>query len=232
MTRPFIVLDCEATPMVKMRECRADNSLVYDLGWIVTDGETVFEKRSFVITDIFYADFMTSAYYVKKLPLYHIGLFTGEWIAISMINAKNTFADDCAKYGVRDVWAYNCQFDEGALAHTIEYLSNGFCSTFFPSNVRVRDIWSAVGSTICATKKYVDWCFNNGYVSKKGNPSTSAETVYRYIIDADFIEAHTALADCEIECEILIKVRKRHQRFKQTSGQGWREASNIAKAMK
>lgn len=231
MTRKFIVLDCEATQEVKTRECRADAALVYDLGWIVTDGETVFEKRSLVISDVYFTRAMETAYYAEKLPQYAAGLLTGEWTMTNMVKARELFATDCADYDVREVWAYNCQYDRKALAHTCEVLSNGFVRDFFPASIKIRDIWGAAGSTICATAKYVRWCVENGYVSEKGNPTTNAEVVTRYLTGEDFKEAHTALADCEIELAILMTAKKRHQKMDTREGQGWREAAKIAKGL-
>lgn len=231
MTRKFIVLDCEATQEVKTRECRPDAALVYDLGWIVTDGETVYERRSLVISDVYFTRAMETAYYTEKLPKYAAGLLTGEWVMTNMVKARELFAEDCANYGVREVWAYNCKYDRVALAHTCEVLSNGFCREFFPAGVKVRDIWGAAGSTICATVKYVEWCAANGYVSAKGNPTTNAEIVTRYLTGEDFIEAHTALADCEIELAILMAAKKRKQKMDTREGMGWREAAKIAKGL-
>ena len=231
MTRKFIVLDCEATQTVKTRECRPDAAMVYDLGWIVTDGETVFERRSLVISDVFYTKAMDTAYYAEKLPQYIAGLQIGEWVMTSMARARELFAEDCADYDVREVWAYNCKYDRIALSHTCEVLSNGFCCDFFPAGVKVRDIWGAAGSTICATVKYVEWCAANGYVSAKGNPTTNAEIVTRYLTGEDFIEAHTALADCEIELAILMAAKKRKKKMDTREGMGWREAAKIAKGL-
>lgn len=231
MTRKFIVLDCEATQEVKTRECRPDAALVYDLGWIVTDGENVYERRSLVISDVYFTRAMETAYYAEKLPQYAEGLFTGEWIMTNMVKARELFAADCADYDVREVWAYNCKYDRVALAHTCEVLSNGFIRDFFPAGVKVRDIWGAAGSTICATVKYVEWCMENGYVSAKGNPTTNAEVVIRYLTGENFIEAHTALADCESELAILVAVKKRKQKMDTREGVGWREAAKIAKGL-
>lgn len=232
MTRPFIVLDCEATQEVKTADCRPDAALVYDLGWIVTDGETILEKRSLVISDVYFSRAMETAYYAEKLPQYVAGLLAGEWEMTNMVKARELFAADCEQYDVREVWAYNCRYDRVALAHTCEVLSNGFVCDFFPAGVKVRDIWGAAGSTICATAKYVRWCAENGYISAKGNPTTNAEIVTRYLTGEDFNEAHTALADCEIELAILMTAKKRHQKMDSREGQGWRAAAKIAKAMK
>lgn len=231
MTRKFIVLDCEATQQIKTNECRPDAALVYDLGWIVSDGNEVVKRRSLVISDIYFNNSMKSAYYANKLPRYEAGLLAGEWTVVNMVKARELFAADCKEYNVSEVWAYNCRYDRIALAHTCEVLSNGFVNEFFPANVKVRDIWGAAGSTICATAKFVKWCVANGYVTAKGNPTTNAEVVTRYLTGEDFVEAHTALADCEIELAILLAAKKRKQKMDTREQQGWRAAAQIAKGL-
>lgn len=227
--RPFIVLDVEATQTVKTAICRADLALVYDLGWIVTDGETVFERRSFIISDVFYSPYMENAYYADKLPQYYVAadLIDGDWVMINFAGARRQFFADCVAYGVKDVWAYNCRYDRMALNNTVKTLSNEFVTDFFPADVSIRDIWGAAGTTICNTKKYVRWCMDNNYLTEKGNPITNAEIVYSYLIQDDFVEDHTALADCEIELDILNAALKRKQKMDTREMQGWRAPSKI-----
>jgi hypothetical protein len=64
-------------------------------------------------------------------------------------------------------------------------------------------------ATICDTNKFVRWCQLTNHVTAKGNVQTNAETVYAYLTrNADYVEAHHALQDCEIESEIYFKARK------------------------
>ena len=233
--KPYVVLDTETAPQENFdARNMAKTSLVYDFGYVITDGETVFCERSFIIAETFYNDnLMQSAYYAEKIPMYRAGM--GEvWEVASFLTAWRIFKEDCTKYGVKDMFAYNARFDRDVLNHTIEFYSNGFVKFFFPYKMRIKDIWTMAGGTICATKKYVKWCMTNGYISPSGNPKTSAEIVYRYVTkDAGFIEAHTALNDAKIENEILKKIRKRHQKTNtKPNGTGWRSAAAIARVLK
>ena len=231
MTKKFIVIDTETAPVVPSDEVDPRNMRVYDLGWIVTDRDgVIYEQRSYIIANTFFNHaLMQGAYYADKLPQYYQGMGTA-WEVISFLDAYKQFAADVKQYNVRDIWAYNARFDRSALNATIEDYSNGFRAFFYPFGCKVRDIWDYAGSTICNTKKYVAWCRENGFVSDKGNPQTSAEVVYRYITGRnDFAEAHTALNDCEIELSILRAARKRHQKARKSMGQGWRDAAKIAK---
>ena len=70
-------------------------------------------------------------------------------------------------------------------------------------HIPVKDIRGYVHQFL-VTKKFKSFCDEHNYYTESGNYSTTAETVYRFIFnDTDFIEAHTALNDSEIEAEIL-----------------------------
>ena len=53
---------------------------------------------------------------------------------------------------------------------------------------------------------YIAFCESNNKFTESGNYSTTAETVFQYLInDIDFTEEHTALSDSIIEFYILMK---------------------------
>jgi len=229
-----MVLDTETAPTIKYHDSNIhpETMLVYDIGWIVASGDTgaILERRSFVVAETFYSEYMESAYYADKLPQYYEGLGT-DWTADNFINIWQQFKNDVIEYNIKNIWAYNAKFDEIVLNNTIKTYSNGFVKWFKPYKCNIRDIWD-YASCITKTKKYVTWCVLNGYVSDKGNPSTSAEVVHRYLTDDnDFIEAHTALADCEIENAILTAAKRRHVKTRHSKGQGWRDAAATKKEM-
>ena len=226
--KPYIIIDTETAPTANFDPRNmGGTSLVYDFGWIVTNGEQVFERRSFIVSETFNnADLMNSAYYARKLPQYRAGIGK-DWTLAPFLEIYSQFIADIHTYNVRDVWAYNANFDRDALNNTVATYSNGFRPYFFPYNIRIKDVWSAAGDTICNTDKYVLWCLDHNYTKPSGNPLTTAEVVYRYLTsNIDFIEAHTALAACEIENYILQRVRKRKQKHNTTPNRsGWRKAS-------
>lgn len=237
MSRNFIVLDTEGVDTIPSNDGKPhpESGLFYDLGYLVAnrDGDILVE-RSFVNSDvIFDTRRMNSAYYADKLPQYMEGL-NRKWTVADTFDIWQQFKRDVAAYNVRDIWAYNARYDEQITNSTIRTLSNGFTRFFTPYKTRYRDIWDYAGSLICNTKKYVRWCYANGYVSDKGNPSTTAETVYRYLHnDLSFIEEHTALSDAHIELEILLTAFRRHNRkARKSKGQGWRDAAKLAKDLK
>lgn len=76
------------------------------------------------------------------------------------------------------------------------------------------DTWQAFFETIGKYRKYNKFCCENGFVTKSGNIQMTAEVCYRFISgDLSFEEEHTALADCEIEAEILRAVWNTHRKF-------------------
>lgn len=235
MSKKFIVLDTETAPLTPGNGTDPRNSRVYDFGFVVADKDgVVYEKRSLIIGETFAnAKLMMNAYYRNKLPQYYEGMRNGEWEVVTMLEAFNIFRAAIEKWGVHDFYAYNAKFDRAVLNATLADYSNGFRSFFFPYGSTYGDIWDIAGATICNTKKYVKWCAENGYMSEKGNPKTSAEVVYRYITkNHEFVERHTALSDSEIELSILLKALKRKKKNPHTIGAGWRGAANIAKQLR
>lgn len=230
----FIVLDTETAPTETFSDGRVhpETSRVYDLGWIISDGENILAERSFIIAETFFNHaLMNSAYYTSKLPQYYEGMGR-EWKVVSFLEAWRAFKQDVRDYGVSDVWAFNARFDEMACNATIRDYSNGFQSFFIPYGIRVRDIWDYAGGSVCNTTKYVKWCMENEKLTASNNPSTSAETIYQYLTGAiDFVENHTALQDCHCELFILNKARKRKQKTRHSKGQGWRDAAKIKKEL-
>ena len=237
MARNYIVIDTEGVDTVTREQndgVHAETSLFYDLGFAVVSGAdgSIIEEYSFINSDVFFNnELMTSAYYANKLPKYRLGMGT-KWQVANTKTIMDIFADACKRHNVKHVWAYNSRYDKDITQNTVSVMSNGFKSFFTPYGTEWRDIWDYAGSTICNTRKYVKWCIDNGYMSAKGNPSTSAETVYRYITkDNSFKESHTALEDVHIELQILQAAKKRKQKARKTRGHGWRDASKIAKSM-
>lgn len=237
----YVVLDTETAPIVK----RNDNQVnpyemrVYDIGWIILNGNTgeVLETRSYIVAETFNnVALMRSAYYADKLPQYHQGAgYTpnSTWVIKPFSEIWYQFRMDCKTHDVKTFAAYNVKFDLGALDATVRDYSRNFQQFFKPYKMGVLDIWDFAGATICNTKKYVKWCVAHGFVSAKGNPSTSAETVHAYLTNNPaYIECHTALEDALIESQILLACLKRKGKKPKSKGQGWRKASKVAKELR
>lgn len=230
-----LIIDTETAPTHKSKRPDGSLSLVYDMGGVVRNTKTgeIVHSFSFVIADTFYNNrMMQSAYYAHKLPQYHAGIASNDWLTVSFKYAYDYINSLISSYGIRTVWAYNAKFDIATLDNSIYFYSNGWIDKFFPATVTLKDIWARC-SNITGSEKFVQYCFDNGYLSEKGNPQTKAEIVYRFLTqNDDFIEAHTARSDAEIEAYILTCAQHNKKKARRGIGDGWRAASATAKAMR
>lgn len=107
------------------------------------------------------------------------------------------------------VCAYNAKFDVTVCNNFAKALDMSY---FFTPETEIWDIWNIALNIFCKSRNYVNFARDNGFVTPKGNVSSSAETVYRYITNnPTFVESHTALNDTGIEAEILAKAFARHK---------------------
>ena len=230
-----LIIDTETTPTRKVpMYLMAANSLVYEFGGVVRDTKTgeIVKSFSFVISDTFYNNtLMQSAYYAKKLPQYHEGIAKGLWLSVPFKYAYEYVNSLIEEYGIKTVWAYNAEFDVTTLNNSIKTYSNGWINEFFSKKITVKDVWARCAN-ITGTKKYVAYCVDNGYLTAKDNPKTSAEIVYRFLTQNDtFIEAHTALNDAEIEAFILTCAQKKKTKALRGIGRGYKMAADTMQAM-
>jgi hypothetical protein len=193
----IIVFDTETTSIKK--------PFAYNIGYKVVNVESreTLVRRDFVVEQVWQnLELFSSAYYVEKREIY-----------VSRMRARKVIQD---KFGYicrqmyRDIktneiehgYAYNSGFDIGVFA---------FCCEWYKvqnplDNIQVHDIWGFVSEFISNTEDYKFFCETNGLFTDSNNYSASAESVYKYITkNLDFVEEHTALADSEIESEILFE---------------------------
>lgn len=188
------VFDTETTSL--------DKPFCYNIGYIIinSDNWEVLERRSYVVEQVWHnLPLFQSAYYASKRPLY-----------ISAMRAHTTIMDKfgyiCAQmrrdfkhYEVKFAYAYNSSFDEKVFNFNCDWYK---CINPF-DEVPIYDIRGFVHAFLI-DDNYKKFCEVNQYFTETGNYSTTAETVYRFVFnDTDFVEAHTALNDAEIESEIL-----------------------------
>ena len=194
-----------------MRICIFDTETVslekpfcYNVGYVIYDTEssTVLHSEEFVVEQIWHNDalFCTS-YYADKKPLYinrmkaqKVRMEKWGYITQKMCRAFRN-------YNVEIAFAYNSSFDEKVFDFNCDWFK-----TINPfDNVKVLDIRGYVHSFISCTEAYQAFCEEHKLFTESGNYSTTAEAVYKYLTgNTDFIEEHTALADAEIELDILL----------------------------
>ena len=177
----------------------------YNIGYVIynTDTDEMLAQKDFVVEQIWHnIPLFSTAYYADKRPIYVNRMRAKKtkmnkfgYICKEMIKDLNTF-------NVEYAYAYNSSFDEKVFEYNCDYFK---CNNPFDT-VPILDIRGNVHNSFAFTQKYKDFCEEYNLFTEKGNYSTTAENVYRYITGIiDFEEEHTALADSMIELVILIR---------------------------
>lgn len=194
-------------------------SLVYDLGWVITDKQgRIYEKKSYVICEIFVEmrDIMKSAYYAEKIPTYWEEIKEGSRILANFQTIRKDFLKDVKKYGVNQFFAHNARFDLNALNNTIRYITKSKQRYFFPYGSEIWDTLKMARQTVGQQKSYKTYCVNNSYMTKHKVPQVrlTAEILYRYITgNEEFSESHTGLEDVLIETAIMAHCFRQHKKM-------------------
>lgn len=207
----FLVLDVETANNL-------DFPLVYDIGFIVGDKQgKIYEKFSFAISETFdyYQDLLQTAYYAEKIPQYYIEIANGARTKVNFYTMRKTLLDIMEKYNIKEVYAYNCRFDRGALDNTQRYFTKSKYRWFFPFGTKFYCIWNMACSTLLQQKSFKPRARAKGWYTLSGaNLSTSAEIVHRYITgDDDFLEEHKGINDVLIEYDILLRCLAQHKKM-------------------
>lgn len=204
MRKVFAILDIETI---------TDARLAFDIAWILYDSKgNELERHNYLVSEIaetLFAQILIrrDSFMKNKSQFYMDGMAFNSFEIMSLYNIYCGFHAAAAKYNAKIVMcAYNAKFDYSVLNDNMQAY---YGMDFFNDNVEIVDIMTMALATICDTNKFVRWCQLNNMVTEKGNVKTNAETVYAYLTrDTDFVEAHHALQDCEIEADIYFKARK------------------------
>lgn len=204
MKKVFAVLDIETL---------TDARLAFDIAWIVKDSKgNTLEKRNYLVSEVLDTPFASilirrDSFMKNKADFYMDGIAFNSFDIKSLDYIADDFCGIAARYNAKVVMcAYNAKFDYSVLN---DNMNAYYGMDFFNENVEVVDIMTMALATICDTNKYVRWCQLTDHVTAKGNVQTNAETVYAYLTrNSEYVEAHHALQDCEIEADIYFKARK------------------------
>lgn len=196
----IIVLDCETTNDI-------DCPLTYDIGFQVCDYEgNVYATFSYVVADVFLdKSLMESAYFIDKIPQYKEDLANGVREMRTLKTIRDVIRSVCKLYNVKKVFAYNCRFDYKATNNTERYITKSKIRFFFPYGTKFYDILKLARIALKDDTIYREFCVANDYVDKRNCNRHTAEIVYRYWFDKDFVEEHCGLEDCKIEYQLLLK---------------------------
>lgn len=200
-----IVLDTETTNSI-------DDPIAYDIGFAVIDiNGKVYEAHSYVVADVFLdKELMASAFFADKIPQYWEDIKNGNRKLRKLKTIKYILADVCKQYGIKKICAYNCRFDVKSGNLTQRFLTSSKYRYFYPYEVEFMDILKLARNELKNDKEYGEFCYKNNYLTKRGQRRYTAEIVYRYLFDNDFVESHTGKEDCIIEGKIMTELLKRN----------------------
>lgn len=193
--------------------------LIYDIGWQVIDRRgNVYEQKSYIVKEIFFGekDLMQSAYYAKKIPQYLEDIAEGKRIVADYYTIRKDYIDTMARYNTNTVCAHNARFDYNSTNITQRWLTKSKYRWFFPYGTEIWDTMKMARDVVCTTKSYIEFCEQNGYMTKhkKPRPRATAEILYRYISgNNEFVEEHRGLEDVDIERQILAYCFRKHKQM-------------------
>lgn len=191
------------------------NVFCYDIGWQVIDKHgNVYEKRSFVNSDIFYheAELMKSAYYANKIPLYLEAIREGRAKVANTYEIRQQMLKDFKDYEIKIFCAHNSRFDYNALNTTERWTTKSKYRYFLPYGIEVWDTLKMARDIMKNKPTYRKFCEDNNYLTKSGQLRYTAEILYRFISrNNNFIEEHRGLEDVEIETQILAYLFRQHK---------------------
>ena len=187
------VFDTETTSL--------DKPFCYNVGYVVIDTEdwSTLCARSYVVEQVWHnLPLFQSAYYASKRPQYVAAMRARTTIMDKFGYICRQMSKDFRNFGVEIAFAFNSSFDEKVFNFNCDWYK---CNNPFDT-VPIKDIRGFVHHFI-VNDEYKKYCDDNSYYTESGNYSTTAETVFRFLFNDDFVEAHTALNDAEIEAQIL-----------------------------
>lgn len=206
----ILIFDTETTSINK--------PFCYNIGYVIfnTDTDAVLLKRDFVVEQVWHnRPLFESAYYANKRPQYVQGMRAHSIVMDKYGYIQRQMARDIREHNVEGAYAFNSPFDDRVFDFNADYFH---CNNALDC-VPVYDI-RGYAVRYLMNEAYKDFCDENAeikngvgerkFVTDKDGYKTTAESFYCFLRnDCWFDEAHTALADSEIELEILRACLKR-----------------------
>ena len=210
MTREkFIVLDVEGM----------QGKRPYNVGYIIADRYgKIYKKHSFAFPACIWENIAESlrigqAVEMTKKNIQEILIDSDKprrkrkYKSVTTEEFANQFFKEIRRYKIKRIFAYNCNFDKGAISRLLGE------ELFAELDCEWCDIISGLLPRFC-TAPYLNFCLTNGYLSPKGIAQYKAEIAYRYFFgDLNFEEEHTGLEDALIEYALLLISFKSHKKL-------------------
>lgn len=203
----YMILDTETTSNAKT---------VYDVAYTIIDHQgNIIEQANYLVKEIIEHPFLRGIlqrdqFSAAKYKQTYAELYTRTPMVKSFLDIRRNLRRAVRQYNC-PVIAYNVAFDQTALNDMAQDLGK---KSFFTKNTEIWDLWNISLHILCDSMNYEKFCDEHNFINDRGNRQTTAESVYCYITnDPNFKEAHTALADTEIEAQILLACLKRHKKM-------------------
>lgn len=177
----------------------------YNLGYRIIDlnANVVLCEKDFVIKQIWENKMLfETAYYATKKPMY-VSALRGRNAKIKNYGfAMREMIRDIERFNVEKAFAYNSNFDTKVFDFNCDWYK---CSNAL-DYVEVFDIWGFTSELIASghANDYIEFCVKNDLISEANNIKNNADSWGKFLYGLDFEEKHTALADCQVESDILI----------------------------
>lgn len=193
-----LVFDTETTSL--------DKPFCYNVGWIIADMEEngdfqILEEKEYMVKQVWYNTMLFStAYYADKKSLYHDRI-RQKFIEVKKAEEVMEILGNAIEYhNVEIAYAYNSPFD----VKVFQFMADWFHTPNPMAEIPVYDIRAYFMAAVENNGYFMDFCEEYERFTDTGNYSTTAETAFQFLVnDVNFEEEHTALADSEIELEIL-----------------------------
>ena len=213
----YLVFDGETTNTPRNEKGQLDTSAgqVYDLGGqVIGESGKIYDHFNLINEDVFYKMpyAMREAYYKDKMPQYVQEIKEGKRQVVNTWQMWHIFNQMCKTYNVIAVVAHNIKFDIATLNATMRYQTKSKKRFFLPYGMPILDSMKMANEVIGKTKEYIDFCTVNNYMTNHPipRPRLTAEVLYRFLTNNNtFEEAHTGLADVQIESEIFLECLRR-----------------------
>lgn len=189
----IVIFDTETTSLNK--------PFCYNVGYVIKNEQNeILVAKDFVVEQIWHnLPLFSTAYYSEKRPLYVASMKARKTIMKKFGYICQEMIRDFKNFEVACAYAYNSTFDEKVFDFNCDWfkVNNPF------DNIPIYDIRGNVHNFLI-DRNFFNFCEKYEQFTDSGNYSTTAETLYRYLInDAEWSEDHTALSDSLIESAIL-----------------------------
>lgn len=221
----IIVLDVEGYSTVRP----------YNVGYIIADLHgNIYRKRSFALPPCIWENLTTMLRvgHASEMTMKNVQEILKDcekpklkrkYRPVTPETFTRIFTNDVRIFKVKRMFAYNVNFDKGAIQRLIGV------EKFASLGLKCCDIISGITTTTLMSKEYLNFCKTNNYFTDKGNYLTKAETVIRYLLDdLTYEEQHTGLEDVLDEYFILLTALSKHKKIDWKPCQAWRLLKNYA----